>query len=783
MPDPVKRDEETEAGGGGGGGDRTVSKKNRQREAPESTTASSSVVAAADSASVSGDGGGSGATAEEEAKVTAPTPAAAPASSAEGDDAAPQNDAASAAAAVGATDDAAVEKGGDDDDAVALQGLEDLLAAHDNEGEAGDGGGETAAPVGESTRDASPSDAAADVQPVGVVGGGGRVSVTTERKEDLLLRARKSRNAWVGSVPLPYRQMASVSPSQGRRRGVVPDENDGTVNGDDERFASLRGIRAAKQLPSALSILSVLYGSAAATLEADLEPETAGDGVVENRIRSVLRSHMEEADERKVVPTPIEVVREELALKDCGDGNSKSDDRAYLKQYYKFWLQLQDPACAMLVQGMRNFCGRIRHVPDKKELSARLTSYVRGTARSMQSHAAWKRDGGGSGSDGTIGGSAEEYHEAIRRMLEAFIYGQCTPHIESVLFEDNSLARQREKDWIQRLNDLQFVTPHHLEISCLVDDDSDDVGYLRDLLKEPLEALRSVRLYFSPYDKLQRILALYHKTNAALSTALNRGKTDDSKKKLPSADDVLPTIILTVLLAKPEKLNLDLELVEDFSPQEYLRGEAGYAFTNLYGAVHFLQDLDLEHPASLHISADDFRKGLEECRSKAEQRIRSQSIVAFPGNFAAEDELDAVEDSIRIPPSAVRRARLQGEDLDVDWALQWKEQHNATNASALDGKNTATVNGCRHSGAATREELPQGFTRSYNFLTTRPEDVRMSDLPKLLAEYRSLVHTTEVLLAERAEKARAERKAKRLSAQTDLFRRVSKIDPSLLPNS
>jgi hypothetical protein len=157
--------------------------------------------------------------------------------------------------------------------------------------------------------------------------------------------------------------------------------------------------------------------------------------------------------------------------------------------------------------------------------------------------------------------------------------------------------QDRETEWIDRVNALQFVTAAHLEVACLQHlSTAHDVPAI---LQEPVEALLSVALHHAPYEKLQRILAMYHAINVALSQTLNPTTTtttpteNNLPKKLPSADDVLPTIILTVLQARPQRLLYNLQLIEDFLPPEQLRGEAGYAYTNLYGAIQFLTDLNI----------------------------------------------------------------------------------------------------------------------------------------------------------------------------------------------
>jgi hypothetical protein len=115
-------------------------------------------------------------------------------------------------------------------------------------------------------------------------------------------------------------------------------------------------------------------------------------------------------------------------------------------------------------------------------------------------------------------------------------------------------------------------------------------------------------------------LAVYQGVNTALSTAPSHNQS--KAQKLPSADDVLPTIILTVLHAKPKRIFQNLQLVKVFAHQEYVRGEAGYLYTNLDGALQFLQDLDMNKPSSLPISSKAFCHGLsEECVSKAQEQL------------------------------------------------------------------------------------------------------------------------------------------------------------------
>jgi hypothetical protein len=406
---------------------------------------------------------------------------------------------------------------------------------------------------------------------------------------------------------------------------------------------------------------------------------------------------------------------------------TEAHDSVVLKAYHGFWTTLQQPECALLVQGMRNFMRSIDGTQNMERMAVLLKSYLDSTYESLKSHVAWK----------------DRMDGHVRRSLESLMYGHCQPILNNL--EWGGLFTMTEEEWVERFTQLQFVEPSHLEIECLVDADND----VSALLAAPIEALLSMDRYFSPYEKLQRVLAVYRGVNTALSSALNQAP--GSNTKLPSADDVLPAIILTVLRAKPAQIFRHLQLVEVFCPPEYLRGEAGYAYTNLYGAVQFLQDLDMELPSSLSISPEDFREGLEKCKVVTEKRL----AVITEKLEVSDLQVHALDISVQ----EVRAARMRGEVVNLDWALKWQQEH--TPSEQTSGMESTAED-------TTQVPLPEGFSRSYAFLTTEAEDIRVSDLPQLLAEYKMLVHTTEQLLGERAARHASEKRRKKAERKDSL---------------
>ncbi|CAJ1916223.1 unnamed protein product [Cylindrotheca closterium] len=503
-------------------------------------------------------------------------------------------------------------------------------------------------------------------------------TVSPRRKKDLLVQSRKDRRKWIQMVPLPYTQARDPT----------------NVWSLDDRLNGVQSSLACKRLSSATKVLSELYG---------LESNTKSAEEVAQRVEALIQPF--NTDEALLDGSP-EVLTEALS----------KDNSEIVKHYHEFWSKLLNPECAMLVQGMRNYIRNLKDITDMEKLAKSLQTYLDSTFETITTHVAWN----------------DQLDEYVGRSLESCVYGHAKGHLDTL--EWNTLFTMEEKDWIDRLEKLQFLTASHLEIKCLEDPNLK----MDEILKGPIEAMLAIDRYFSPFEKLQCVLAVYKGVNESLTEALNQSQGDE--KTLPSADDVLPTIILTVLKAKPSKMFRSLQFIDTFATSENMRGEAGYAYTNLYGAVQFLHDLDMDKP-NFSISTEDFRKGIDESMSKMKQKTVESKEEKIS---AADSEPSVVEISVQ----DVRNSRQNGDEIDLVWALERQQQHLAAKALKEDDDGASPFS----------VSLPSGFNRTYSFLGTKPEDIRISDLPHLLQEYKMLAHVTEELLGERAALLAADKK-------------------------
>ena len=489
-----------------------------------------------------------------------------------------------------------------------------------------------------------------------------------------------------------------------------------------------------------------------------------------------------------------------------GDGEKAIRDDRYKNvrtAYEEFVDAMLLPESAVTVQGMKNFVRQFAAVPGSKKegeeddddkLVRNLASIVNSQIRSSYESLATKNNIIATASEV----QAQGQPDWDRRSLESFLYGQVKPVVDTTL--DRILGNSEtppspsspflmtQKSFDKRLEELQFLQPSHLELKCLSDDSDASTSQtkLDSLLDVPIKALQSIESFFSPYEKLCRVLDVYHGVNVVLKNA---------SKALPMADDVISAMILVIVKAsaaqtKPnakisnktslKNLLRDLHFVENFALQEYKRvggGEVEYAFTSLYGAVYFLQgvELDFDRDESsggsnrLCISNEELRRGLEQSQALAAKNnakwnaatgnsnenggqpkgLIGQGIAELLGGsdpdgigYVGTGVSNFVPNPRQLSVREVRAARLRGEILDLEWALRRQEGQQGGPKQVSEHAETS-------SSSPAKSLSRSVFTpQRYTFLGVRPESIKLSDLPRLLDEYRKLVLANEQLLGE-----------------------------------
>ncbi|KAK2741922.1 hypothetical protein FQN57_005481 [Myotisia sp. PD_48] len=89
-----------------------------------------------------------------------------------------------------------------------------------------------------------------------------------------------------------------------------------------------------------------------------------------------------------------------------------------------------------------------------------------------------------------------------------------------------------------------------------------------------------------PLGKLQHLVAAHNAIVDALTNILSSSS---------SADEILPTLIYTLILSPPEGINIisNLNFIQRFRTSSKIDGEAAYCLTNLEAAIGFLENVDL----------------------------------------------------------------------------------------------------------------------------------------------------------------------------------------------
>lgn len=250
------------------------------------------------------------------------------------------------------------------------------------------------------------------------------------------------------------------------------------------------------------------------------------------------------------------------------------------------------------------------------------------------------------------------------------------------------------------------------------------------------EGLAKMNEEHYPLGKLQHLTAA-HK---AIVDTLSSIHTSSS-----SADEILPTLIYTLITSPPEGINIisNLYFIQRFRASSKIDGEAAYCLTNLEAAISFLENVDL---ASLR--ADELPEGPKKAPSRAGTESPTK-LEAFP-------PLPGTAPTPSTPTTATTMSNATGENVESSPASSIIKPLPEKPTSAPVNRHQRTLSDLlqpiSNANEAVRSTAEEGFKNisttldsSFKFLMGKLKERGNGDagaevvVPKTLDEARQLV--------------------------------------------
>ena len=269
----------------------------------------------------------------------------------------------------------------------------------------------------------------------------------------------------------------------------------------------------------------------------------------------------------------------------------------------------------------------------------------------------------------------------------------------------------------------------------------DDESKIEEWTAKAREGLLRMNDARNPLGKLQQ-LAAAHKNIVDLLATVHQSTS--------SADEVLPTLIYTLITTPPEGINIisNLHFIQRFRASSKINGEAAYCLTNLEAAITFLETVDL---ASLR--SDESLEGPSPSRSISSRPATPQSDKASvssikPVNTTATSRPASIlsptspEDAPTHPDDLSQKDNRQEEKLSHPRRVSNLLQPPATALGAAgDAVRSTADQGIKSIGSALDNSFKLLFGRlgEQQVLNSNPNAASPIVNPKTLEDARKLV--------------------------------------------
>eukprot|EP00727_Mastigamoeba_balamuthi_P013873 m51a1_g9108 hypothetical protein (660) ;mRNA; r:106847-109511 len=405
-----------------------------------------------------------------------------------------------------------------------------------------------------------------------------------------------------------------------------------------------------------------------------------------------------------------------------------------------FLVKLRSPEAADVARALKKYVLEFgAHRGDADAAARELHAFADALGASvMATHPLWR----------DCPNEAESVREGIEKYLTLSLFSQIFPPCVCAGARGGSRAPpeiEQDAKLSEKIRAHWFVTLEHLDISLVHSPEVDKQ------LELAVHELLKINDYKTPLDKMVILM------NCCKIIFIAGAFTDllsNQENKPAGADEFLPVLIFVVLKANPPNLFSNIQYIQRYrNPAGFGGTEMGYYFTNFVSAVTFIQSVG---PAALSIDMQTYQRLVSE---KPAPRALSR------GSFSVEDSTGdplasfSAEEKALTPPQASpppsrpvtaaaaesksrRSFSLSSSFFGMPVVASPSANWGFGGAAAGSSSDRVSVHSC-DSAQAIDSDVPAGLvvgpTSGYRFAGVRYEDLRVSDVPALLAEYKELV--------------------------------------------
>ncbi|OJD12356.1 hypothetical protein AJ78_07031 [Emergomyces pasteurianus Ep9510] len=321
----------------------------------------------------------------------------------------------------------------------------------------------------------------------------------------------------------------------------------------------------------------------------------------------------------------------------------------------------------------------------------------------------------------------------------------CEAVYEKIWRHKNSLDEVRDEKLRSKTAALSLVGIGLKDLGIESLDLSGDAGSeALEFLSSARESLIKMNDEKFPLGKLQHL------------TAAHKAIVDTLTKVLPSsssADEILPTLIYTLITTPAEGINIisNLLFIQRFRAASKLDGEAAYCLTNLEAAISFLENVDLNT-----LQTGQTQEGTAKISKNVPNPVAIGSSLPTKDSITVSGSSPSSQVSSETGKSDPGRRLTSNDDVTKSRVADPSPQRRLTNLLQPSAKALGAAND------AVRTTADQGFKNisntldnSFNFLFGRLKEVQIKQngepdglptmVPKTLDDARRLVNTSPII--------------------------------------